>query len=502
MPDPVASPATGKAPRKLSQAVVIVHGMGEQRPMGTLRGFVQAVWSHDPARAPFYAHVADPDDPAGAKINQSWITPDSRTNSYELRRITTPYDVDGRRTDFYELYWADITQGTTRGRLAAWVTNLLWRKPADVPRDARGLYLVTLFAVIVVLCASLALATSVWQGYVSWAAGVLVTILASFIIWSVDRFGLPYFGDVAAYVRAEAATVEKRALIRDRGLRLLKRLMMDDAYDRIVLVSHSLGSMIAYDLLQILWADFRPRKLEAIRDKAKLKAIRTIEKETLVADGSGWPDGLGDLAGFRRDQWELYRQLRTRDADHPLPWKISDFVTLGSPLTHSEFLVTYNLAELRRGIAERLFSACPPIAEGAVAGGTVLYQEGRGLSGKPQRAVHHGAVFAATRWTNIFDRGNGWLTGDPISGSMTENFGPGVENVQVKLRGSLGRIFTHTLYWSLTANGVEVAMPAGVASRSHLAVLRDAVDLGRKLEPSQAKAPAIRQGLPFQQVIK
>jgi hypothetical protein len=378
--DPVASPAktispgSGKAPRKPSQAVVIVHGMGEQRPMDTLRGFVQAVWSHDPARAPFYAHVADPADPAGKKINQSWITPDTRTNSHELRRITTPYDVDGR-TDFYELYWADITQGTTRCRLAAWVTNLLWRKPADIPRDARGLYVVTLLAVITVLCAALVLATSASQGLISWTTGMLVTILASFVIWLVDRFGLPYFGDVAAYVRAEAATVEKRALVRDHGLTLLKRLLMDDAYDRIVLVSHSLGSIIAYDLLQILWADFRPRKLEAARDKARLKAIRAVDKASLGSDGSAWPDMLDDFSGFRRAQWELYRQLRARDADHPLPWKISDFVTLGSPLTHSEFLVTYNLAEFRRGIAERLFSACPPITE-TVAGGTISISKG------------------------------------------------------------------------------------------------------------------------------
>lgn len=490
-PHPVASPtktsppASGKAPRKLSQAVVIVHGMGEQRPMGTLREFVQAVWSHDPARVPLYARVTDSGGPAGSKINQSWITPDSRTNSHELRRITTPYDVDGRRTDFFELYWADITQGTTRGRLAAWVTNLLWRKPADIPRDARGLYVVTLLAVITVLGAALVLATSALQGYISWTTGMLVTILASFVVWSVDRFGLPYFGDVAAYVRAEAATVEKRALVRDRGLTLLRRLMMDDTYDRIVLVSHSLGSIIAYDLLQILWADFRPRKLEAVRDKARLKAIRAVDSATLNADGSAWPDSLDDLSGFRRDQWELYRQLRARDDDHPLPWKISDFVTLGSPLTHSEFLVTYNLAEFRRGIAERLFSACPPIADTA-AGGTVLYQEGRSRSGRPQRAVHHGAVFAATRWTNIFDRGNGWLTGDPISGPMAENFGPGVENIQVELRSSLGRIFTHRLYWSLKATGVEVAAAAGTPPRSHIEVLRDAVDLGRKLEPSQA----------------
>ena len=166
-----------------------------------------------------------------------------------------------------------------------------------------------------------------------------------------------------------------------------------------------------------------------------------------------------------------------------MPWKISDFVTLGSPLSHSEFLVTYNLAEFRRGLAERLFSACPPIADGGKAGGTVLYQEGHSAAGKAQRAVHHGAVFAATRWTNVFDRGNGWATGDPISGPMTENFGPGVENIQVELRSALGRIFTHTLYWSLTAAGGEVTLPAGVAPRSHLQVLRDAVDLGRKLEP-------------------
>ncbi|MBB6410283.1 hypothetical protein [Mesorhizobium sangaii] len=154
--------------------------------------------------------------------------------------------------------------------------------------------------------------------------------------------------------------------------------------------------------------------------------------------------------------------------------------------------MTYDLAEFQRGIAERLFSACPPIAEGTAAGGTILYQQGRSSSGKPQRGVHHGAVFAATRWTNIFDRGNGWLTGDPISGPMTENFGPGVENVQVELRASLGRIFTHTLYWSLAATGVEVAAPAGAVPRTHLAVLRDAVDLGRKLEPSQAPATAKR----------
>jgi len=29
------------------QAVIVIHGMGEQIPMGTLNGFVDAVWTSD-----------------------------------------------------------------------------------------------------------------------------------------------------------------------------------------------------------------------------------------------------------------------------------------------------------------------------------------------------------------------------------------------------------------------------------------------------------------------
>jgi hypothetical protein len=37
--------ASGK--KRLKQAFVIIHGMGEQRPMDTLRSFVKAVWTTD-----------------------------------------------------------------------------------------------------------------------------------------------------------------------------------------------------------------------------------------------------------------------------------------------------------------------------------------------------------------------------------------------------------------------------------------------------------------------
>jgi len=98
------------------QAVVVIHGMGEQIPMDTIKGFVHAVWQTDdsitPNRFPHPTEV--------------WSRPDGRTGSLELRRITTRESVPsapefpaGVRTDFYELYWADLTAGATWASLTS-----------------------------------------------------------------------------------------------------------------------------------------------------------------------------------------------------------------------------------------------------------------------------------------------------------------------------------------------------------------------------------------------
>ena len=109
---------TDKKPAKKKQAVVVIHGMGEQRPMETLRSFVDTVWtknlslteaqSNAPADKKRQDKARTTDLRTGRPINKSWIVPDNRTGSFELSRITTPYDRNGVRTDFYELYWADI----------------------------------------------------------------------------------------------------------------------------------------------------------------------------------------------------------------------------------------------------------------------------------------------------------------------------------------------------------------------------------------------------------
>jgi hypothetical protein len=440
--------------RKSRQAVVVIHGMGEQRPMATLRGFVEAVWTSDHYLSRLYRkRVLAPHRPGQVRPALKWIVPDPITGSHEQRRITTPYDSNGRRTDFFEIYWADITQGTTRQRLYAWLNSLLWRKRADIPPDAVRLYRATVVFAVLLGIASFVLAVSFWQSWLG-PFGIAVAIgLASAMFWLLDQFVVPYFGDVASYVRAEAGTVEKRALIRERGLALLRRLMDDGTYDRVILVSHSLGSMIAYDLLQILWAEYRPRGLDWRTDVQIKQAIDEVDRFLQLP--SKW--SRADLAAFRRAQWRLYEEIRSLDAAHGKGWKLSDFVTLGSPLTHAEFLFTHNTAAWLQGVEEKLFAICPP-APDSPAKKTIVFESYRDPTTKRRfHALHHGAAFAATRWTNIFDLGNLLTTGDPISGSMAENFGPGVDNIQVRLTwrilGKFRRLFTHTKYWDLGVRG-------------------------------------------------
>jgi hypothetical protein len=63
--------------------------------------------------------------------------------------------------------------------------------------------------------------------------------------------------------------------------------------------------------------------------------------------------------------------LRHRLCDRPVPaanqpdprWLISDLVTLGSPLTHAEFLIAADRADLERRMAARELPKSPPYRE-------------------------------------------------------------------------------------------------------------------------------------------
>ena len=107
--------------KKGKQAVVFIHGQGEQVPMETLTEFVDSVWVTDPS---VYGSTPYADN---LKLNDVWGKPDNRNRSHELRRITTRQAMNGYRTDFFSFYWADLMGGNTWQHFTGWLAGLLLR---------------------------------------------------------------------------------------------------------------------------------------------------------------------------------------------------------------------------------------------------------------------------------------------------------------------------------------------------------------------------------------
>jgi hypothetical protein len=284
-------------------------------------------------------------------------------------------------------------QGTTLQHLLAWLKGLLLRSPATVPRDVFGAWILLIaLTVVTVIFAAVALISSddiarwlydiafqpivdyrdflcgaaaitalivgagrAWDGrplagvIVKTAFGLLLIGTAYYVlgrevlqshprVWAIGASGIigfivhsfvvPTFGDVARYVRAAPDTVEKRELVRNRGLKLLNRLHDSGDYDRIIVVGHSLGSILAYDLVQLLWAERAPRPGNPPTDDA-VSAFQAVDA-FVRRRNENWRDNK-ELREFRTAQRALGRLLQSGEK----PWLISDFVTVGSPLTNA-----------------------------------------------------------------------------------------------------------------------------------------------------------------------
>lgn len=183
------------------QAVLLIHGIGEQRPMDTLRGFVEEVWRKD-------ASIQNPH--AG---NGVWSKPDNLSRSFELRRLTTPQNNAGIKTDFFEFYWAHLMDGTSYGHVWAWTTSLLFRRPSTVPTQLKGVYwaLVTAFALALLLAANAIRAQASGHFTISpWVQAIvslLVVPLCGFVV-------LKTVGDAARYLHVAPTNVQRRHEVR------------------------------------------------------------------------------------------------------------------------------------------------------------------------------------------------------------------------------------------------------------------------------------------------
>jgi hypothetical protein len=622
---PEFNPVTGHK----RTAILVVHGIGSQRALETVRGVMQGVW-------------LDRDNPADSG-KRVWTHPEKDGADIDLTVMTTstvPDSKDRRRVDFHELYWAHLMSETKAVAVLLWLYELV-RKGPIMKLGMNGLWwaaaiflclmnlslavlvlqgiwlfsktiaqimliapflllvasliaglvvalrylafrLIIAFAILLIICAAvgaayfkvellvpgdppviadgvevftqvalptlialiatvlimgrhglrafgyaLLISLVVFGGFIAadryWHpdSATNVTLLKAWVWglnspWSVatasaviglylivnTAFLQSYLGDAARYFRGSPGNVAVRRAIRKEAVDTLERLHKSGQYDRIVVVAHSLGTVVAYDMLRAYFS----------RICDELPPVAALAPEFGEIDASSWQPE--DKKASIADRKTLRTKARAVVADIAVmaarqagqeskykSWLVTDFVTLGSALTHAYFLMCVaksakekkaeeinkakavqagtvirddankkdSDADLKedfaRRVGEREFPTCPPKR---------LDQDGLLTFANPKtgkRQVHNGALFGLTRWTNIYFPRSQLFWGDAIGGALSPIFGYHIVDLEVSTRKAGGDdFFTHTAYW-------DVHRQPDTHDAPHIVTLRKAVDL-------------------------
>lgn len=445
----------GKRRDSVKQAVIVIHGIGEQRPGHTLTDFVKAVFDSE-------LH------------EQHWVKPDTVSDSFEMRKVTVPAlpasaASEGMpATDVYEMYWAHLILDSTVGQVMGWMKGLLLRRvppPLGPAVWTARLLSILILAVVAGLPIYLSLAPPDAARAGSLATVVVAVVLAAAgVAWKFakqpgKKWVTGYLGDAARYLEPKPANIARRQEIREAGVRMLERIHESGQYERIVIVGHSLGSVIAYDILTFAWN--RLRRQHKDPDHWSFEALQTVESALQEGSMPAEPRAL---------QYAAWQEHRTNSQ----PWLVTDFVTLGSPLTYGDFLMTDRRTVFSSLVKDRIYPTCPPQTEEQDGKRRFSYTlPSRWDAGARHESItvpDHAALFALTRWTNLYFPKRGLIGGDPVGGPLRGLFGAWISDCPVKApkAGLLG--FAHTHYW-------EADRQTGSSIPEHIRCLRDALDL-------------------------
>jgi hypothetical protein len=305
-------------------------------------------------------------------------------------------------TDFYELYWAHLMSGTSWHHVIAWVQTLMLRPAKTVPSRLRAVWWGSwlLFSVI----AAAALTYHSWKPDADkWPTIAVILGTAALLAKSTGSYlGLQYIGDAARYLSPTPANIGVRHDIRSAAIDLLEGLHEDPLrrYHRIVLVGHSLGSVIGYDALTHFWQRRHHPDASQLHPAAQ-PAHDRLQRPWSTEEGR-----------------ELQRAVWREQHAIGVSWKITDFITLGSPLAHASFLLSAGPRDFDQRKGQRELPTCPPQLEDARDSdyGTSLLRAHPHDSTHECKLLHHAALFGCTRWTNVYFDGD--LIGGPIQGVL------------------------------------------------------------------------------------
>ena len=471
------------------QAVVIVHGMGEQRPQQTLHRFIGAALAKRQDGKDYY--YSEPD-----RVSDSFESRLYRA----IREPTVGEPEVHAQTDFYEYHWAHLMQGNRLGDLGPIVRRMLFRPVWKVPLGFRipwlvfwglGAFLAWAFAFGPLHETPLGdhPVTTVIQAVLG--TGIASTALAYAVTKLLPGPLTVSFVDVVRYLDTSPRSYAVRRDIRKGMVDLLKGLhevgrdaMPWRRYDRIVVVAHSLGAYIAYDAIAYLWSqcgDILGGQPAVAENSAALDAVERLATEL---PPNPTPD---QITAYQAAQRALWSEMRAAGS----PWLVTDFVSVGTPMYCADLLYTKNRAAWNERIQLRELPTCPPqpdLGEPAKDNNRrrIAYQSGN------REIVYHAAPFAAVRWTNLWFPPKWGVFGDWFGGPLAPLFGPGVRDLKVT-GGTLrwAPAIAHTKYFSY---------PGDARADSSTTRLRAALDLASTswLRPPAPPAapPAAKRAAP------
>jgi hypothetical protein len=422
---------------KPRQAVVLIHGIGEQRPMETLRGFVLSVLG---------------DGSFGAGHRTFYSKPDPNADGFELRRLRA---FEGKAdSDFIEFYWQHLMPIAAWQFLLSWLWLLMRRPSASMPQRFKFLWVACWLAFWVIVLGGLVSVVGEVGGY-KWAIPSIpkLTGIAAATAGGAGYLVRSFVGDAAIYLNPHPRTVEARNRIRSAGVSLLERLQADGRYDRIIIVGHSLGSVIGYDVLTFAWSRSSDALRRAVEEGTLSGSSRLQDK--LAASEALAATARGDIARWTQATRDLHYEQRRLGQR----WLVTDFITAGSPLAHASLLLARGPADLLRRQEDRELPTSPPRREDDVHFSYSRPEPRQAGKGRTEvRVIDHAGLFATTVWKNFYFPCRHLFYGDLVGGAVAPMFGWGVEDVAVETRIRNGWL-AHTEYWSLYSDMAADAAP-------------------------------------------